>query len=116
MNQALFDLPREERDKRSATAKWGGNASVKARAKCRAMLRRGPVACPKCGVEITRDTPESEWDAGHQTDRVHGMADHAVLPEHKGCNRSAGGKIGAAITNARYQKPSMERVQVPQWW
>lgn len=116
MNDALFDLPRDDRDRRSVTPKWGGNASVKARAQCRAMLKAGPVPCAKCGVEITAQTPESEWDAGHLTDRVTGMGGHQTAPEHKRCNRSAGGKIGAAITNARFQKPSMERVQVSQWW
>lgn len=113
---ALFSLPTDPRDKRSITPKWGGSASSKARAQCRVQLKRGPVACAKCGREITKDTPESEWDAGHVTDRALGMGGHAVTPEHKTCNRSAGGKIGAAITNARYQKPSMERVTVAQWW
>lgn len=116
MTGALFDLPPDAREKRSNTPKWGGNASVKARAQCRALLKRGPVACTLCGVEITKDDPESIWDAGHLTDRVLGMGDHAVTPQHKACNRGSGGKIGAAITNARHQKPSMERVQVAQWW
>lgn len=110
----LFDLPPgHEREKRSTTKKWGGSASAKARARCRAML---PHPCRKCGGIITPEDPESSWDAGHETDRAAGGGHAGIEPEHSKCNRSAGGKAGAAITNSKWAKPTMERVQVAQWW
>ena len=112
--QGLFDLPPEQRrEKRSSTAKWGGRASTNARAKCRAML---PHPCRKCGGLITKEDPESSWHAGHETDRAAGGTHHGIEPEHARCNTSAGGKVGAAITNSKWAKPTMERVQVAQWW
>lgn len=110
----LFEIPPEYRpEKRSNTPKWGGRKSTAARAKCRAML---PHPCRKCGGIITPEDPESSWDAGHETDRAAGGGHTGIEPEHSRCNRSAGGKAGAAITNSKWAKPTMERVQVPQWW
>lgn len=110
----LFDLPPAERGDRPAPRRrWGGSASVKARAKCRAML---PHPCRRCGGLITREDPESTWHAGHETDRAAGGTETGIEPEHATCNTSAGGKAGAAITNSRWAKPTMERVQVAQWW
>lgn len=116
---ALFDLPASQRPKAPATPgkrRWGGAASLKARAACRALLAKGPIPCRRCGIPITKDDPESVWDAGHPMDRAAGGADSGFEPEHKHCNRSAGGKVGARITNARHEKPSIERTQVAQWW
>jgi len=97
--------------------RWGGNDSRKARAFVRAML---PAPCQRCGGIISADDPESSWHAGHITDAVAGGEDNTsnYLPEHATCNTSAGGKVGAAITNARHQRhrPNQPRERAPQWW
>ncbi len=110
----LFDVePVDPREQRTATRKWGGRRSTAARAKCRAML---PWACRKCGGIISPDDPESSWDAGHAEDRAAGGSDLGIEPEHAHCNRSAGGKVGAAIVNARHRPQQVERARVAQWW
>ena len=115
----LFDLPEaQEREVRIAGAKWGGQRSTRARKICRAML---PHACRKCGEVINRDDPESSWDAGHREDRADGGTDDGIEPEHAHCNRSAGGKRGAAVTNGmKQQAPGatvpQDREREPQWW
>lgn len=113
----LFDLYQgEQAPKRK---RWGGADSTKARAKCRAML---PAPCLSCGGMITREDPESSWQAGHTIDRVDteaaGLPHADVLPQHTKCNTSAGGKRGAAMTNQRHQTPAgpVHRDKEPQWW
>lgn len=112
----LFDIPEAEaRESRIVTAKWGGRRSTNARAKCRAML---PHPCRRCGGLITPDDPESSWHAGHREDRAAGGTEDGIEPEHAKCNTSAGGKVGAAITNARRhgQQADIPRERVAQWW
>jgi hypothetical protein len=113
---ALFDVPeREAREARIVQAKWGGRASTNARAKCRLML---PWVCRRCGDMIRPEDPESSWHAGHREDRAAGGTEDGIEPEHARCNTSAGGKVGAAITNAqRAQQPThITRERTPQWW
>ena len=116
MQDSLFDIPEAEaREARVVQAKWGGRRSTEARAKCRAML---PHACRKCGGEILPTDPESSWHAGNRDDRVAGGSDDGIEPEHARCNTSAGGKIGAAITNSQrpQAKTHVDRERAPQWW
>lgn len=115
---ALFDVParyRRESPSPGSGKRWGGRASTNARKLVRAML---PAPCHRCGEIITPQDPEDTWHAGHVEDRAQGGADTAsnYAPEHSGCNLSAGGKLGAAMTNARRAKPGTERERVPQWW
>ncbi|WP_144630265.1 hypothetical protein [Arthrobacter woluwensis] len=116
---SLFDLPGRESGgygPGSGRKAWGGNDSAKARAKCRAML---PWPCKSCGGLITADDPESTWHAGHVIDRVAGGTDDDVEPEHAKCNTSSGGRIGAAMTNAkkgRGRPAPIQRERTPQWW
>lgn len=52
----------------------------------------GLVDCARCGQPIEPGRP---WDLGHNDDRTDWTG-----PEHVHCNRVAGGKNGAMITNA----------------
>lgn len=65
------------------------------RAQVRAAWARGEeVYCRRCGVEIR---PNQLFDAGHIDAHAEPSIENAA-PEHRRCNRSAGGKVGAAIT------------------
>lgn len=111
----MAPLERPDAAEPGARKKWGGGASRKARAVCRAML---PWACKGCGGMITAETPESEWHAGHREDRGQGGADQInnYEPEHARCNTSAGGKLGAAITNGRKVSVDWARERVIKWY
>lgn len=82
-----------------STQKWGGNDSRKARAHCAPLVASG-VACFRCRKPIL---PGQDWDPDHILDRAHGGTDDPsnLWPSHRRCNQSAGGKAGAAITNAK---------------
>ena len=115
---ALFDVPARYRvaPKSDAPGKrWGGRASTNARKLVAAML---PAPCHRCGELITAEDPPASWHAGHIEDRAQGGADASsnYAPEHAACNMSAGGKLGAAMTNSRRAKPAVDRERVPQWW
>lgn len=114
--ESLFEVSMPEaRESRIVTAKWGGRASTKARAICRAML---PHPCRRCGGAILPTDPETSWHAGHREDRAAGGTEDGIEPEHAKCNTSAGGKLGAAITNSQRasRRPQIERERAPQWW
>lgn len=113
MGDALFDLPREDREPVPAKKKWGGRKATNARARCKAML---PWVCRRCGGMIPRDAPDSTWDVGHAEDRAAGGTDTGLEPEHAKCNRSAGGKAGAAIRNYKPAVAAADRERVAQWW
>lgn len=75
---------------------------MSARAYWRARLvAAGSLPCWRCGKALT---VHSRWTVGHLRDRVSGgsVTDRSnQWPECARCNYSAGGKVGAAITNAR---------------
>jgi len=78
---------------------WAGRVVTSARDYWRARL---PLPCWRCGRPVVA-SPESGWHVGHVVDRAMGGA-HGIenqWPEHKHCNLSAGGRAGAAKTNAR---------------
>ncbi|WP_433078893.1 hypothetical protein ACQP1P_38635 [Dactylosporangium sp. CA-052675] len=62
------------------------------RASWSAKVDRGEVDCARCGQPIEPGRP---WDLGHTDDRTDWTG-----PEHRTCNRRAGGANGAAVTNA----------------
>lgn len=119
---SLFEIPsawspdtgREREPGPAGKSKWGGRKSTNARARCRAML---PHVCRRCGDMILPTDPESSWHAGHREDRAAGGTEDGIEPEHARCNTSAGGKVGAAMTNAqRAPQAQIERERTPQWW
>lgn len=78
--------------------KWSGRVVTRARAYWAVRL---PLPCRRCGKPVTKD---QRWQVGHIVDRADrgAVADIAnQWPEHGKCNESAGGRRGAAITNAR---------------
>jgi hypothetical protein len=114
----LFDmepLERPAKPERTGKHKWGGRASHNARKIVRAML---PAGCYRCGGIITLEDPESSWHAGHIEDRGQGGEDKAsnYAPEHAHCNTSAGGKLGAAITNGAKVAVDWTRERTLKWW
>jgi hypothetical protein len=78
--------------KRTAARGYGG-AHQRERARWAPKVARGIVDCWRCGQLIQPGRP---WDLGHDDDRRTYRG-----PEHPSCNRQAGGKNGAAVTNAR---------------
>lgn len=71
-----------------------------------------PVACPRCGRPIIPETP---WDVGHIIPAEAGgtTALENTRPEHRHCNRAAGGRRGAAITNHRRALEHLEPARPP---
>lgn len=75
------------------------------------------MPCWRCGLPIIDGV--SQWDVGHLVDRAAGGSNDRsnTRPEHATCNRSSGGKRGAAITNQRtrgsstrgHMKPERDR-------
>jgi hypothetical protein len=58
-----------------------------------------PLPCPRC---LRLIQPWDAWDLGHRVDLVDGGDDLTTSPEHAACNRQAGGRLGATITNHRH--------------
>ena len=80
------------------SATWSGRTVTKARAYWAGRL---PLPCWRCGRTLTR---YSKWTVGHLRDRSAGgsVKDPSnQWPECAKCNFSAGGKLGAAKTNAK---------------
>lgn len=87
------------------TKAWSGRTVTRARARWRPVVWAGDAVCWRCGRVIVPDPSRRDegWQVGHVVDRMdggeHGPSNQA--PEHSHCNMRAGGKRGAAITNAR---------------
>lgn len=56
-------------------------------------VKAGKATCVRCGKNIE---PGQHWDLDHTEDRTGYLG-----PAHRSCNRSAGGRNGAATTNAK---------------
>lgn len=78
------------------------------RPRWQAAINRGEVACWRCGRPIV---PGQLWDMGHVTDLARGGDPNEMLPEHRGHNRSEGGRLGAKITNTRQRTAK----RLPNW-
>lgn len=63
------------------------------RERWRPTVEDGQASCARCSKPIHPDEP---WDLGHTDDRTAWTG-----PEHRFCNRSAGGKNAAAVTNLK---------------
>ena len=87
---------REYEGRRGGTTQRGyGRDHRLLRADWQARIDSGePVTCARCGHPIMQG---QAWDLGHTDDRSAWTG-----PEHaNSCNRSAAGRAGAAVTNAR---------------
>ena len=93
---------------------WSGDKVRKARA---FWLPQLPVPCAKCGKPVTHDSTKRAggWNVGHVHDRWAGGSDDIAntWPEHDRCNMSAGGKVGAAMTN-RHKESAAAVAMMPE--
>jgi hypothetical protein len=79
------------------TGRRGYGAAHKAeRERWRPMVEAGRAVCCRCGRPIR---PWDVWHLDHTADR-RGYAG----PAHAWCNTSAGGRLGAAVTNAKRRR------------
>lgn len=76
----------------STTRRGYGTAHQRERASWVAKVDAGLVNCVRCKEPIEPGRP---WDLGHNDERTGWTG-----PEHRVCNRRAGGANGAAVTNA----------------
>jgi hypothetical protein len=112
MQGELFHVDTPERPDGGKARRWGGNDSRKARAIVAMML---PAPCTRCGGTVTA---EMEWHADHIQEAMHGGGSEAANlgPAHAKCNTSAGGKLGAKITNGYKQENQTHRERTVKWW
>jgi hypothetical protein len=68
------------------------------------------VRCWRCPLPIL---PGQPFDVGHLPGAV-GSSLHELAPEHRGENRSDGGRRGAAKTNARHA-PTVPTTKTKTW-
>ena len=80
--------------RRTTTERGYGAAHQRERSRWEALLQEQPVECARgCGTLIHAG---DRWDLGHTADRTAWTG-----PECVSCNRSAGGRNGARVTNAK---------------
>lgn len=108
----LFHVEQPERPTRGGGRRWGGSDSRKAREYVATLL---PAPCYRCGKPVTADM---EWHADHVQEAAYGGADsnENYAPAHARCNTSAGGKLGAAITNGYRNENATTREVTVKWW
>ena len=70
-----------------------------------------PTACIRCGGIVTNDM---RWDVGHRVDLARGGNPDDVGAEHRACNRRAGGRAGARLTQARRRTGNPDD-RLPKW-
>ena len=77
--------------KRTTTGRGYGTEHQAERERWRPIVEAGDAECARCHEPIN---PTDPWDLGHNDDRTAWTG-----PEHTKCNRAAGGRNGAAVTN-----------------
>lgn len=77
-----------------------------------------PLPCIQCGRAITRETPRAAWQVGHRVDAARGgqPTRENTGPIHTTCNRRTGGKLGAAIANAKRASRRANEDGLRQWY
>ena len=92
---------------RWASVSKGHRASIRAMGRAQLCIQPHHVAdCPRM-LDLDVDL----WDVAHQVDLALGGNRGAVGPAFRRCNRSAGGAMGAAVT----QHQRHARVRVRAW-
>lgn len=87
--------------KASSTARGYGATHRAERAKWIPKVKAGGVKCSRCDQPI--DPSDTDWQLDHTDDRTGYLG-----PAHALCNQSAGGKAGAAVTNAKWAMTTRE--------
>jgi len=82
-----------------------GQAHRNQRAQWEPLVASGQVRCARCRRPIL---PGQDWHLDHAADRLTYLG-----PSHAGCNRKAGARNGARITNAIRRRAALRRL--PQW-
>jgi hypothetical protein len=77
----------------STTQRGYGYLHQKMRERLKPMVEAGMTNCARCGDRIL---PGQRWELDHAAGKQGYRG-----PAHWRCNRSAGGRIGAAITNGK---------------
>jgi hypothetical protein len=90
---------------KSRASRGYGSVHKAVRARYAALVEAGEAVCARCGLPIPAGTP---FDLDHSPGRRGYLG-----VSHRTCNRGAGGKNGAAVTNAR-RRPS-ESKYVRHW-
>lgn len=80
---------------RSTTARGYGTPHQRERERWKPLVDSGNASCARCGKAIA---PGQPWDLGHTDDRT-----AYTGPECVPCNRSAGGRNGAAAVHGARQ-------------
>ena len=94
--------------KPSTTLRGYGYLHQQLREKLRPMVEVGLVCCARCGALI---------ESGERWELDHAPGKQGYLgPSHFRCNRSAGGRIGAAITNGKRRPVSSTDLKVSRVW
>lgn len=78
---------------RSTTARGYGASHQRMRERYRPLVESGRAVCARCQEPIA---PGALWELDHSDDRS-----EYIGPSHRTCNRAAGGRNGAATTNAK---------------
>lgn len=94
--------------------RWRNGEGKRQRARLERTL---PAPCCRCGRPVL---PTDEWEADHLVALVgwpehQPYPDHLIRPAHKSCNRRAGGKDGAKITNNRRRAKSDATKGIRPW-
>lgn len=93
------------------SAKWAAT-SAKLRARYKPQVDSGNAVCGRCRRPIH---PGEPWDVGHVVDLSSGQPSQGYRTEHRRCNRSAGGKLGAAKTNHTKTTERREDKRLGEW-
>lgn len=89
--------------------KWTGAMSRRWRAHFEPLL---PLPCSKCGKPVL---PGQPWDVDHLVPREFGgleLGADNLWPAHRSCNRSAGGRRRAKLTNRGRQSKQNDGAQL----
>ena len=78
------------------------------------LVQSGGAVCHECGKPIV---PGQAWDTGHRTPASQGGQASSINTGavHRTCNRSAGGRMGAAVTNQARRRTRDRSNDIREW-